>query len=55
MPDQIFSCQMLKTSILLFIGFGADNIAKFNNIQIIGNTLMLKMKYESIIVLISYK
>ena len=52
---KVFNYQILNKQILLFTGFGGNNIAKCINIQIIVNTLILKLeKHETIILLIFY-
>ena len=43
-PDQILSYHILNMQILPFTGCSGNNIAKFIDIQIIANTLTLKLK-----------
>ena len=55
MNNKIFNHQILNKQIILFTSFNGNNIAKFIDIQIIANTLILKLKYhEQMVLLISY-
>ena len=53
--NKIFNYQIPKRNTPVCNGFDGKNIAKFVGIEIIANTLILKLKYhEHIISLISY-